>query len=114
MRLGVAKDPDAQLTWSIRQGIVDRVDALGNPGLWERMDACDTSTPMLVMMARVILAELQSRLRAGQTICAKHLRGIGLTPLLLESEVPDHAVLRKCVSMGLPHLRFHFYPWDNN
>jgi hypothetical protein len=110
----VSEDPDAQLAWSIRQGIVDRVDAHGDPSLWDRMEACDTSTPMLVMMARAILGELQARLRAGQTITAKHLRGIGLAAHLADYEIPDHAVLRKCVCMGMPHLRFHFYPWDSN
>jgi hypothetical protein len=99
---------DSALVWAMRQGIVERIDAAG--GSWERLAAKDFRAPVLNMVSDALLAELRSRLAAGETIRARHLRALGLPGMgAVEDSVADDAIVSRIESRGAPVIRVHFH-----
>lgn len=102
---------DEKLIESIKEGIVRRIDAGQDQHIWLAMAMLDNGPLTQRAVSRAMFDELRCRVRAGQTITALHLRGIGVR---VDRYIPDRAVLRKCVSLGAPAFRLLFFPWDSN
>lgn len=102
---------DDELIEAIKEAIVRRIDASQDQRVWLQMALLDPSPVTIRTVSRALFDELRTRMRAGITITALHLRGLGVN---VHDAIPDRAVLRKCISLGAPAFRMLFFPWDCN
>lgn len=105
---------DDEIVSAIQQGIVNQIDGLGSERAWERLANIDLSHDMLTFMSMAVLGVLRRMLRKDVPVQAKHLRALGIGDPVISSGIPDHAKLRKCVSLGMPRIGMIFWPWDSN